>query len=130
VTVARKWAHVKTSCADDVGRPSPSVRQTTTQDGAVLLDIEQGVCFSINAVGAKIWEMLKQSQSLNQIVDDLAAEFSVPKEQIRNDVIEFVAELNRQHVLLIDSNGRAQRYGFFRNLARRLKVRSATASTK
>src|SRR2546423_7552409 len=39
---------------------SENVRETITQDGAVLLDIEQGLCFSMNPVGARIWEMLKQ----------------------------------------------------------------------
>ncbi len=36
-----------------------TIRAAASDDGAVLLDIEQGVCFSLNAVGLKIWELLE-----------------------------------------------------------------------
>ena len=32
---------------------APGVREVTSEDGAVLLDVEQGVCFSLNPVGLK-----------------------------------------------------------------------------
>src|ERR1039458_8095163 len=38
---------------------APGVRETASEDGAVLLDVEQGVCFSLNPVGLRIWELLK-----------------------------------------------------------------------
>ena len=34
------------------------IRETVSEDGAVLLDIDQGICFSLNPVGLKIWELL------------------------------------------------------------------------
>ena len=40
---------------------APSVRETASEDGAVLLDIEQGICFSLNPVGLKIWELLENA---------------------------------------------------------------------
>ena len=60
------------------GKPSDSVREIENQDGAVLLDIQQGLCFSINTVGARIWRMMKQEQSFAQIVDTLVEEFNLP----------------------------------------------------
>ena len=54
---------------------SKSVRETINQDGAVLLDIHQGLCFSMNPVGARIWEMLKQGYPPAAIVDGLEKEF-------------------------------------------------------
>jgi hypothetical protein len=32
---------------------APGVRETASEDGAVLLDIEQGICFSLNPVGSQ-----------------------------------------------------------------------------
>ena len=40
---------------------APGVRETASEDGAVLLDIEQGICFSLNPVGLKIWELLEEA---------------------------------------------------------------------
>ena len=43
-----------------------SVRETINQNGTVLLDIEQGLCFSMNRVGSMIWDMLKKQYCLEQ----------------------------------------------------------------
>ena len=50
---------------------APGVRETASEDGAVLLDIEQGICFSLNPVGLKIWELLKKHYSVDQIAEVL-----------------------------------------------------------
>lgn len=77
----------------------PSVRETSSEDGAVLLDIEQGICFSLNPVGLKIWELLKKRCSLDQIADALAQEFSVPRVQLLSDANEFIGALEARHLI-------------------------------
>lgn len=101
--------------------PSPSVREIETADGAVLLDIQQGLCFSVNPVGARIWHLVKQQQSLDQIVDTLAVEFNVPKGQIRDDVVEFASVLNQKGLLLSEASGSTKRSAGLRNLMRLFK---------
>ena len=108
-------------------KPSADVRNVNTQDGAVLLDVDQGLCFSMNPVGARIWELLKANHSIDSIADKLAVECSVPREQVLADVREFLAELEKQRLLVSSGNkekgksGRLQR--FFAALMFR-KVRS------
>jgi hypothetical protein len=70
-------------------RLAKSVRETINQDGAVLLDIKQGLCFSMNPVGAKIWEMLKQGCPPEAIVDGLEKEFEgVSRGELEMDVTD------------------------------------------
>jgi hypothetical protein len=78
---------------------SPRVKQTESEDGAVLLDIEQGICFSLNAVGLKIWEKLRRQSPIGQIADSLAQEFHIPRDQIMADVCDFVAQLESKHLI-------------------------------
>jgi hypothetical protein len=78
---------------------SPRVKQAESEDGAVLLDIEQGVCFSLNAVGLKIWEMLKRQSPIGQIADSLEQEFHIPRAEIIADVCDFVAQLESKHLI-------------------------------
>jgi hypothetical protein len=103
------------------GRPSNSVKETENQDGAVLLDIQQGLCFSINPIGSKIWNMMKQEQSFDDIVDNLAAEFSIPKEQIRDDVREFATLLYQKGLLSSTASQSARRFGALRKFIDRFK---------
>jgi hypothetical protein len=78
---------------------APGVRETASEDGAVLLDIEQGVCFSLNPVGLRIWELLKKRCSLDQIADALEEEFPVPRSQLLSDASEFVEALEGKHLI-------------------------------
>src|SRR5579872_3556561 len=78
---------------------APGVRQTMSQDGAVLLDIEQGICFSLNPVGLRIWELLKQGQPIDKVADTLANEFPVPRDQILADTQEFISALEAKHLV-------------------------------
>lgn len=79
--------------------PSDSVRVVENLDGAVLLDIQQGLCFSMNSVGALIWKRLADGSSPAEIADNLSRTFSISYEQAWGDVQEFVEEMKQRHLL-------------------------------
>jgi hypothetical protein len=79
---------------------APGVKETASADGAVLLDIAQGICFSLNPVGLKIWDMLKQHYPIEQIADSLEQEFHAPRTELMADIRDFVAELEAKHLIL------------------------------
>ena len=78
---------------------APGVRETASEDGAVLLDIEQGICFSLNPVGLRIWELLKKRYSVDQIADSLAQNFPVSRSQLLSDVVEFLQSLEGKRLI-------------------------------
>jgi len=78
---------------------APGVRETASEDGAVLLDIEQGICFSLNPVGLKIWELLKTHHSVDEIADDVAQDFPISRSQILSDVVEFLQSLEAKRLI-------------------------------
>src|SRR5205807_7124938 len=58
---------------------SPDVRSTYSEDGAVLLDIRKGLCYSLNVVGARMLLTIDASQTgitLDGIVGTLPAKGS------------------------------------------------------
>jgi Transglutaminase-like superfamily/Coenzyme PQQ synthesis protein D (PqqD) len=84
-------------------RVARSVRAVQNQDGAVLLDLQQGICFGMTPVGIKIWELLNEEWSLDQICDRLCYEYAdVPRERIADDIGQFVHELTAKKLLTID----------------------------
>jgi hypothetical protein len=78
---------------------APGVRETASEDGAVLLDIEQGVCFGLNPVGLRIWKMLGQQFSLDQMADALEHEFQAPRPELVADICDFVRQLEVKHLI-------------------------------
>jgi hypothetical protein len=68
---------------------SSSVRSTYTQDGAVLLDVEKGLCYSLNAVAARVWKTLEQLEAgatLAHLVEATQEHFEVSRDQLETDI--------------------------------------------
>jgi hypothetical protein len=72
---------------------STNVRSTVTDEGVVLLDVSSGKIFHSNSVGSRIWIKLQEGSPLSKIVDEIAAEFNAPREQVEADVQEYVTSL-------------------------------------
>jgi hypothetical protein len=104
---------------------APGVREVASEDGAVLLDVEQGICFSLNPVGLRIWESLKKRSSLDQIADALAQEFSVPRSQLLSDAVEFIEALEAKQLVRRPGQSATKNRWFARILSRRKKTVSS-----
>ncbi len=87
-------------------RVSESVRSTHGQDGAVVLDIQQGQMFNLNFVGSRILELLKAGATESAIVEDVSQRFGVTRDVAEPDVREFIDSLKQHHLLEVgDSSG-------------------------
>jgi hypothetical protein len=100
-------------------RVAKGVRETVNQDGAVLLDIEQGLCFSLNPVGTRIWEMIKDGRSVDEIADALEQEFRLPRTQLLTDISDFLKQLEKMRLVGEQSLPAEKRGLFSRFLGRR-----------
>jgi len=60
--------------------------------GSVILIIS-GMMHQLNLVGGAVWDLCDGSRSLDQIVDEMARDFDVEREILREDVEEFVNDL-------------------------------------
>jgi Coenzyme PQQ synthesis protein D (PqqD) len=78
---------------------SEHVRSTHSQDGAVVLDILHGQMFRLNLVASRMLELLKQSHTEREIVEQLSQEFGVEREIVATDVCEFLEQLRQHHIL-------------------------------
>jgi hypothetical protein len=84
-------------------RISETVRTAANQDGAVLMDIDQGQMYSINPGGARILQQLNDGRSPEEIAETFVTDFGISREQALKDVNEFVHQLEAQQ--LIRSSG-------------------------
>src|SRR5260370_869062 len=75
---------------------SPDVRSTYSEDGAVLLDIRKGLCYSLNPVAARVWSTVEASPSgINflGLVEALETHYKISHEQLESDVTEYLTKL-------------------------------------
>ena len=62
-------------------------------DESVLLDLERGVYYELNAAGTRVWELLQQPRCTADLKAALASEYDVEPERCAGDVEQLVAEL-------------------------------------
>ncbi len=93
---------------DTILRPSPNVRAITTPDGAALLDIHEGVCYSLNPIGAAIWEQIRVNSSgiaIEAILRQIEQTCNANRHEIEEDIIAYVQNLERRHLVTCGQNG-------------------------
>ncbi len=71
-------------------------------DGVYLaIDAQKGYCYSLNATGGKIWEMLTQPIRLSDICAELQGHFAVDETTCRQEVLALATTLNDVGLLQI-----------------------------
>jgi hypothetical protein len=71
-------------------------------DETVILDLSRGMYFSLDPVGARIWQLLTEGQHQEFIVSTLLVEYDVTEQQLRQDVSNLVQELIARGLLQIE----------------------------
>jgi hypothetical protein len=70
----------------------------------VMMSIEKGKYYGIDSIGTRIWELLDQPLSIDELCEILPAEYDVEPDQCRADVTGFVEKmLEKELVRLPDS---------------------------
>ena len=76
-----------------------SLRSVANQDGAAILDVKHGTLTTLNTTGAYVWEAVKQGQSLDFIVANLAQQTGQDIATVEQDVRGFVEILKHKQLL-------------------------------
>lgn len=67
----------------------------------VLLDLNSGQYFGLDAVGGRIWELLSDApRNLQDLCDQIESEFDAPRERIEADLIALATQLRDQELIL------------------------------
>lgn len=83
-------------------RPAPRVVAREVETETVLLDLASGRYFDLDDTGSWLWRRLTEGTRLSDVVEELAARFDAPREQLAADVVAFVAELEREKLVVDD----------------------------
>lgn len=70
-----------------------------TEGQAVLINLNTGVLFSLNATGTFLWERLDGRTSLDAIAADLAAVYDIESSVTGPDVLELANELLKEGLI-------------------------------
>ncbi|HEY7792059.1 MAG TPA: PqqD family protein [Vicinamibacterales bacterium] len=66
----------------------------------VLLDLDSGTYFGLDRVGTRMWQILVDGASADDIVDRLFAEYDVPRETLQHDVLRLLEQLRAKGLVM------------------------------
>ena len=72
---------------------APGQVSSTVEGEAVILNMETGVYYGLNPVGAWVWEALQTPQTVAQLLDGLVAEFEVDADRGEQDLVALLEDL-------------------------------------
>jgi hypothetical protein len=84
-----------------VMRPTRRAIARALDDKLVVLDTESGSYFELDTVGARIWQLIAEGSTVDQVVSTLTSEFTVEPAKALRDASAFFDEL-RKHRLIED----------------------------
>ena len=70
-------------------------------DDTVILDLKAGLYFSLDNVGATIWQLIQQPKSVRELRDAILETFEVEREVCERDLIALLCDLASRNLVEI-----------------------------
>lgn len=80
---------------------SPEIVHSDMDGETVMMSIEQGEYYGIDAIGAQIWNMLEEEKSIEDICASLCEKYDVEASVCQRDVIRFLENMHEQKIIEI-----------------------------
>lgn len=77
----------------------PDVIEREMDGEVVLLDLNTGVYFSLNELGAELWGMLDGKRRVGEMVDWVVENYEVERKVAENDVGELLEDLHQENLI-------------------------------
>jgi hypothetical protein len=67
----------------------------------VLLNLKTGVYFGLDPIGTRIWQLLQDRSSLQEVLDALLQEYEVAEAECREHLVDFVLAMRKNGLVEI-----------------------------
>ena len=83
-------------------QPSNQATFRPTAEGGIIVNVESGDCFTLNATGALLWACLanRQCASERELVDELVSKFEVSEEIAASSVRKWIQQAYQARLII------------------------------
>lgn len=68
---------------------------------AIIFTPEDSMIHSLNEVGTRVWELLEEEKTIEELVKVICQEYEVEEEEAEKDILEFINILQNRQMLEI-----------------------------
>ena len=73
---------------------------------AIIINLANGVYYSMDKVGAFVWDLLQAGHTLENVIAAVAGHYDVSRDQAASNVQELVQELVQENLVVSSENGK------------------------
>jgi len=66
---------------------------------AVILNLDNGIYYSLNKTGALIWQLIEKGNDLEEISGHLAEKFDAKEEVVKKDIKALIVDLAKENLI-------------------------------
>jgi coenzyme PQQ synthesis protein D (PqqD) len=77
----------------------PSVIARELSGETVLLNLESGIYYGLDAVGTRVWQLLVQGSTIAGVCETMLDEYEVEPDVLRGDVVRLVGDLRERGIV-------------------------------
>jgi hypothetical protein len=75
---------------------------TAEVDGELMaMSVERGACYGLNRIGTRIWEIIAEPRSIDDLCAQLLSEYDVDPAQCRSEVVSLIEELRGEGLVTV-----------------------------
>jgi coenzyme PQQ synthesis protein D (PqqD) len=86
-------------------RVSDEVAAKVIDGEAIIINLANGIYYSLDSVGGRIWELLDGGGNLGDVVDAIARSYDVGRDKAQADVERLASELLDEKLMQITTDG-------------------------
>lgn len=86
---------------DDEVRVPERVEFSRVRDQIALLNVETGVYFGLDEIGARMWDLICEHRKLRVAAERMESDFDVEPDRLREDLLRLVRQLVEKGLLEI-----------------------------
>ena len=72
-------------------------------DESAILNLRNTVYYGLNAVGARVWNLIQQPKSVGQVRDALVDEYDVETERCERDLLSLLEKMHSEGLIQVRS---------------------------
>jgi len=69
----------------------------------VMLSVKNGKYYNLGEVGGAIWESIRETSSVQQVIQSMIIQYDVDHEDCRHQVIDFIGNLLEEGLVNVES---------------------------
>ena len=83
---------------------NPEIIHSAMDDEVVMMSVDQGLFFGIDAIGTHIWTLLETPLKVEVLIEKLMAHYNVEQAVCENDTLLFLNDMLGRKVILVSDN--------------------------